>query len=260
MASASVLWAGGKKFLGTDSTQHSVVISTPGEGVGMKPSDLLLVALAGCTAVDVVDILEKKRHQLVGLEIRVSAEQDDDADESADGALPLPAGQKNYLTPGGYARLKSELDRLVDRERPAYLIFLTDGLPTLGETRRENILSNFAQAAPASVRLFPFGVGNDVDTFLLDSLAQEPDQQQGEEVRRDPRARDRSLHLVGLLVGPRQGGDLEHQDSRQRLDPVEQCPGREGLAMELHLQHGRRRQDSALHAARRDIHPGDGLP
>ena len=79
MASASVLWAGGRKFLGTDSTQHSVVISTPGEGVGMKPSDLLLVALAGCTAVDVVDILEKKRHRLVGLEIRVSAEQDDNA-------------------------------------------------------------------------------------------------------------------------------------------------------------------------------------
>ena len=41
---------------------------------------------------------------------------DDDAD--ADDAAPLAAGQKNYLTPGGYARLKAELDQLVDRERP----------------------------------------------------------------------------------------------------------------------------------------------
>lgn len=78
MASASVTWAGGKKFLGTDSTRHSVVISTPDEGVGMKPSELLLVALASCTSVDVVEILEKKRVQLKGLEIQASAEQDSD--------------------------------------------------------------------------------------------------------------------------------------------------------------------------------------
>jgi Ca-activated chloride channel family protein len=62
---------------------------------------------------------------------------------------------------------------LADKERPTYLIFLTDGLPTVGETRREKILDNFAKAAPANVRLFPFGVGYDVDTFLLDTLAQE---------------------------------------------------------------------------------------
>lgn len=42
----------------------------------MKPSEMLLVALASCTAVDVVEILEKKRIVLQGLEIKVSAEQD----------------------------------------------------------------------------------------------------------------------------------------------------------------------------------------
>ena len=78
MASASIVWAGGKKFLGTDSTHHSVVISTPDEGVGMKPSELLLVALASCTAVDVVEILEKKHQPLNGLHIQASAEQDSD--------------------------------------------------------------------------------------------------------------------------------------------------------------------------------------
>lgn len=78
MSSAKVQWIGGKKFIGTDSTNHSVVLSTPTEGVGMKPSDLLLVALASCTAVDVVEILEKKRIILESLEINTEAEQEKD--------------------------------------------------------------------------------------------------------------------------------------------------------------------------------------
>jgi putative redox protein len=76
MASASVKWIGGKQFVGIDSTQHSVVISTPSEGIGMKPSDLLLVAVASCSAVDVVEILSKKRMPLTTLEICASGEQD----------------------------------------------------------------------------------------------------------------------------------------------------------------------------------------
>jgi Ca-activated chloride channel family protein len=61
---------------------------------------------------------------------------------------------------------------MADRERPTYLIFLTDGLPTEGETESQKILDNLAGSAPSNLRLFPFGVGYDVDTFLLDSLAQ----------------------------------------------------------------------------------------
>ena len=46
------------------------------------------------------------------------SENDDDDDGEPGVVAPLAAGQKNYITPGGYARLKAELDRLVDRERP----------------------------------------------------------------------------------------------------------------------------------------------
>jgi Ca-activated chloride channel family protein len=59
-----------------------------------------------------------------------------------------------------------------DGARPTYLIFLTDGLPTEGVIDSQEILDNFAGAAPAGLRLFAFGVGYDVDTFLLDSLSQ----------------------------------------------------------------------------------------
>jgi Ca-activated chloride channel family protein len=61
----------------------------------------------------------------------------------------------------------------VDDERPTYVIFLTDGLPTAGEVETDAILENFADEVPDDVRLFSFGVGYDVDTNLLDSLSQE---------------------------------------------------------------------------------------
>jgi putative redox protein len=78
MGTATVKWISGKQFVGIDSTRHSVVLSTPDEGVGIKPSDLLLIAVASCTAVDVVEILAKKRMPLNHLEIHCAGEQDQD--------------------------------------------------------------------------------------------------------------------------------------------------------------------------------------
>ena len=78
MSTATVKWIEGKQFVGIDSTKHSVVLSTPDEGIGIKPSELLLIALASCSAVDVVEILAKKRMTLTHLEISSSAEQDQD--------------------------------------------------------------------------------------------------------------------------------------------------------------------------------------
>ena len=56
-------------------------------------------------------------------------------------------------------------------ERPATLIFVTDGLATEGVVETPDILANVANAAGRNVQLFSFGVGDDVDTDLLDSLA-----------------------------------------------------------------------------------------
>ena len=78
MAHTTVKWIQNKQFVGIDSSKHSVVLSTQdeGNGVGMRPSELLLVAIGACTAVDVVDILAKKRTPLSALEIEVTGEQD----------------------------------------------------------------------------------------------------------------------------------------------------------------------------------------
>ncbi len=59
-----------------------------------------------------------------------------------------------------------------DPERPTIIIFLTDGLPTSGVIETPAILNNVDQVAGGNLRIFPFGVGDDVDTVLLDSLAQ----------------------------------------------------------------------------------------
>ncbi len=68
--------------------------------------------------------------------------------------------------------LNEALGMVTDRERPTVILFLTDGLPTEGETDTAAILRHIGEDAPPNVRLFAFGVGYDVDTFLLDQLAE----------------------------------------------------------------------------------------
>lgn len=77
MSEATIQWLEQGKYIGVDSTNHGIVISVTGEegGIGTKPSDLLLLSLGGCTAVDVVAILGKKRQKLTGLTVKVSAVQ-----------------------------------------------------------------------------------------------------------------------------------------------------------------------------------------
>lgn len=53
---------------------------------------------------------------------------------------------------------------------PGFLLFLTDGLPTVGVQDEQTIMADVKKAAPGKVRLFAFGVGYDVNTRLLDGL------------------------------------------------------------------------------------------
>ena len=62
---------------------------------------------------------------------------------------------------------------LADGERPQIIIFLTDGLPTEGVTDADRILANVQRQVSENARIFTFGVGDDVNTFLLDTLAQD---------------------------------------------------------------------------------------
>ncbi len=76
----SVQWLQKKQFVGIGGSQRSVVMSAQNEEdvIGVSPSEMLLLGLAGCSAYDVVGILEKKKARLAGLEVKVSAEQEAD--------------------------------------------------------------------------------------------------------------------------------------------------------------------------------------
>ncbi|MBI9043438.1 MAG: OsmC family protein [Anaerolineaceae bacterium] len=78
MKETIVRWAGGQRFIGTDSSKHSVIMSTRDEGIGVSPSELLMIALSACSSVDVVGILEKKKKKLTSLEVVASGEQNED--------------------------------------------------------------------------------------------------------------------------------------------------------------------------------------
>ncbi len=78
MANAKIKWAGDRTFIGVDSTNHAVLMSSAKDNVGMKASDLLLVSLATCSSFDVVGILEKQKITLKKLEVEVTGENEPD--------------------------------------------------------------------------------------------------------------------------------------------------------------------------------------
>lgn len=74
---ASVVWSHGMSFTGSSDSGFSVNLGTDpgvgGDNDGFRPMELLLVGLAGCTAMDVVSILSKKRQKMSGFEVKVHA-------------------------------------------------------------------------------------------------------------------------------------------------------------------------------------------
>jgi putative redox protein len=78
---AKLAWKGGLSFDGKVGSGLSVplgVKSEGGEEDGLRPMELLAAGLAGCTAMDVISILEKKRQKISEFEVRVNAERADE--------------------------------------------------------------------------------------------------------------------------------------------------------------------------------------
>ncbi len=67
--------------------------------------------------------------------------------------------------------LKTALGQLKDSSRPNFVIFLTDGLPTDGETNEGKIVADAQSSNGVRARIFPFGVGFDVNSRLLEKIA-----------------------------------------------------------------------------------------
>lgn len=73
---ASATWQKGEIYEGKTQSGHAIVMDATAEHkTGASPMELVLTALCGCTSVDVVSILEKKREPLEGLTVSATAEQ-----------------------------------------------------------------------------------------------------------------------------------------------------------------------------------------
>lgn len=76
---AKITWVEGRTFLAESGTGHAVVMDgapeSGGRNLGPRPMEMLLIGMGGCTAFDVVMILEKGRHAVTDCQISVEAER-----------------------------------------------------------------------------------------------------------------------------------------------------------------------------------------
>ena len=75
MISAKLIWTDNERYLGEASSRHAIVMDTAKDKTANTPMELVLIALCGCTASDVVGILRKKREPFNSLEVRAEGER-----------------------------------------------------------------------------------------------------------------------------------------------------------------------------------------
>ncbi len=76
---ATVKWIDGVMFVGETGSGHAVVMDGPvdhgGRNIGMRPMEMILLGLGGCSSFDVVQILQKGRNNIVNCVAEISAER-----------------------------------------------------------------------------------------------------------------------------------------------------------------------------------------
>ena len=79
MPGAKVTFVDGLQFVGEAESGHAIVMDgnaeVGGKNTGLRPTELLLIGLGGCSGMDIVSILKKKKQDLRGLEINVTGQK-----------------------------------------------------------------------------------------------------------------------------------------------------------------------------------------
>ena len=110
-------WEGGFKFTSADAHGHTITVDSPqndgDEFDGFSPCDLLLTSLAGCSGIDLANILTRQRQHVTGLEIKVKGTQ-----------LPNPPQamaeiEREYIIRGKNLREK-QVERAIDLSENKY--------------------------------------------------------------------------------------------------------------------------------------------
>jgi putative redox protein len=79
---AKVTWTGKMSFTGIADSGFTIPLGTDpdlgGDNDGFRPMELMAISLAGCTAMDVISVLKKKRQDVTGFEVKVLAQRADE--------------------------------------------------------------------------------------------------------------------------------------------------------------------------------------
>jgi putative redox protein len=89
MSKAKVTYVNGMQFVGEADSGHAIVMDGPpevgGKNTGLRPMELLLIGLGGCSGMDIVSILKKKKQNISGLEITVNGNKAESYPQKFDG-------------------------------------------------------------------------------------------------------------------------------------------------------------------------------
>lgn len=141
---AASLDGDGSRFIALTGSGHTIVMDNAEGDSGPRPAELLVVAQAGCTAMDVASILRKKRQRFTRYEVRVSAEQRDDPPPHVfervrivhvlDGPVEIEAVRRAIeLSATKYCTVTGNLASGITEIHHAYLVHGADGDEHYGE-------------------------------------------------------------------------------------------------------------------------------
>ncbi len=117
MLKASVKWVDGAAFVGESGSGHAVVMDGPpdhgGRNIGMRPMEMLLIGVGGCSSIDVIGILQKARQDVIDCEVKLEAERAD--------AVPAVFTKINmHFVVTGRSLKESHVKRAVDLSAEKY--------------------------------------------------------------------------------------------------------------------------------------------
>ncbi len=149
-----------------------LVLDTSGSMRGQKMEqarDALLYVLEHLPASDHFGLVTFDTHVTMFREQLVSAGDAVGKQQAVAFVRGTAASGMTHIEQG----LEAAFNLLKDRPRPGYIIFLTDGQPTVGERDDRLLAAQAVGRNPAGHRIFSFGVGHDVNARLLDRLSRE---------------------------------------------------------------------------------------
>ena len=151
----------GLRFVGKVGSGHAIVLDNTQGDTGARPAELVPLALAGCTAMDVISILRKKRQPVTRYEVQAAGVQSDehpnefrriDVVHVVEGDVEVPALERAIgLSATKYCSVGSTLATGVTEIQHAYRLRTPDGVESSGTvlSMSSSTAASYANVAPS---------------------------------------------------------------------------------------------------------------